>query len=70
MSTTPPDIGQQAALSGLAGPSTRQAGTPAAPVAVSPAKEAGHDTGVASSLVNVGQQVGGALGLAILCTVA
>jgi predicted MFS family arabinose efflux permease len=37
---------------------------------VSLIKVAEHDTGVASSLVNVGQQVGGAVGLAILGTVA
>jgi EmrB/QacA subfamily drug resistance transporter len=37
---------------------------------VSLIKVADHDTGVASSLVNVGQQVGGAVGLAILGTVA
>ena len=37
---------------------------------VSLTKVADNDTGVASSLVNVGQQVGGALGLAILGTVA
>ena len=34
------------------------------------AKVANHDTGVASSLLNTGQQVGGAIGLAILGTVA
>jgi hypothetical protein len=33
-------------------------------------KVADNDTGVASSLLNVGQQVGGALGLAVLGTVA
>jgi hypothetical protein len=33
-------------------------------------KVAENDTGVASSLLNVGQQVGGALGLAVLGTVA
>ena len=33
-------------------------------------KVADHDTGVASSMLNVGQQVGGAIGLAILGTVA
>jgi EmrB/QacA subfamily drug resistance transporter len=33
-------------------------------------KVADHDTGVASSLLNVGQQVGGSIGLAILGTVA
>jgi hypothetical protein len=37
---------------------------------VSLTKLADNDTGVASSLVNVGQQVGGALGLAVLGTVA
>ena len=37
---------------------------------VSLTKVANNDTGVASSLVNVGQQVGGALGLAVLGTVA
>jgi EmrB/QacA subfamily drug resistance transporter len=37
---------------------------------VSLTKVADHDTGVASSLVNVGQQVGGAVGLAVLGTVA
>ena len=37
---------------------------------VSLTKVADNDTGVASSLVNVGQQVGGAVGLAILGTVA
>jgi EmrB/QacA subfamily drug resistance transporter len=37
---------------------------------VSLTKVADHDTGVASSLVNVGQQVGGAIGLALLGTVA
>jgi predicted MFS family arabinose efflux permease len=37
---------------------------------VSLIKVANHDTGVASSLVNVGQQVGGAVGLAVLGTVA
>ena len=37
---------------------------------VSLIKVADHDTGVASSLVNVGQQVGGAVGLAVLGTVA
>jgi len=37
---------------------------------VSLTKVANNDTGVASSLLNVGQQVGGALGLAILGTVA
>jgi predicted MFS family arabinose efflux permease len=37
---------------------------------VSLTKVANTDTGVASSLLNVGQQVGGALGLAILGTVA
>jgi hypothetical protein len=34
------------------------------------AKVPNHDTGVASSLLNTGQQVGGAVGLAILGTVA
>jgi len=34
------------------------------------AKVANHDTGVASSLLNTGQQVGGSIGLAILGTVA
>jgi EmrB/QacA subfamily drug resistance transporter len=34
------------------------------------AKVADHDTGVASSLLNTGQQVGGAIGLAVLGTVA
>ena len=33
-------------------------------------KVANNDTGVASSLLNTGQQVGGALGLAVLGTVA
>ena len=37
---------------------------------VSLTKVAKNDTGVASSLVNVGQQVGGAIGLAVLGTVA
>ena len=37
---------------------------------VSLTKVANNDTGVASSLLNVGQQVGGALGLAVLGTVA
>jgi hypothetical protein len=37
---------------------------------VSLIKVANNDTGVASSLVNVGQQVGGAIGLAVLGTVA
>jgi EmrB/QacA subfamily drug resistance transporter len=37
---------------------------------VSLTKVADNDTGVASSLLNVGQQVGGALGLAVLGTVA
>ena len=37
---------------------------------VSLTKVADNDTGVASSLVNVGQQVGGAVGLAVLGTVA
>ena len=37
---------------------------------VSLTKVAENDTGVASSLLNVGQQVGGALGLAVLGTVA
>ena len=37
---------------------------------VSLTKVADNDTGVASSLVNVGQQVGGAVGLALLGTVA
>jgi len=37
---------------------------------VSLTKVAHNDTGVASSLVNVGQQVGGAVGLAVLGTVA
>jgi len=37
---------------------------------VSLTKVAGNDTGVASSMLNVGQQVGGAIGLAILGTVA
>ena len=37
---------------------------------VSLTKVANNDAGVASSLLNVGQQVGGALGLAILGTVA
>ncbi len=37
---------------------------------VSLAKVADHDAGVASSLLNTGQQVGGALGLAVLGTVA
>jgi EmrB/QacA subfamily drug resistance transporter len=37
---------------------------------VSLIKVANNDTGVASSLVNVGQQVGGAVGLAVLGTVA
>ena len=37
---------------------------------VSLTKVADSDTGVASSLVNVGQQVGGAVGLAVLGTVA
>jgi len=37
---------------------------------VSLTKVANNDTGVASSLVNVGQQVGGAVGLALLGTVA
>jgi hypothetical protein len=37
---------------------------------VSLTKVAHNDTGVASSLLNVGQQVGGALGLAVLGTVA
>ena len=37
---------------------------------VSLTRVANNDTGVASSLLNVGQQVGGALGLAVLGTVA
>jgi len=37
---------------------------------ISLTKVANNDTGVASSLLNVGQQVGGALGLAVLGTVA
>ena len=37
---------------------------------ISLTKVADNDTGVASSLLNVGQQVGGALGLAVLGTVA
>jgi hypothetical protein len=37
---------------------------------VSLTKVRNQDTGVASSLVNVGQQVGGSVGLAILGTVA
>lgn len=37
---------------------------------VSLTKVADHDTGVASSMLNVGQQVGGSIGLAILGTVA
>ena len=37
---------------------------------VSLTKVRNDDTGVASSLVNVGQQVGGAIGLALLGTVA
>ena len=37
---------------------------------VSLTKVANNDSGVASSLLNVGQQVGGALGLAVLGTVA
>src|SRR5580693_2719705 len=37
---------------------------------VSLTKVANNDTGVASSLVNVGQQVGGAVGLAVLGTIA
>jgi len=37
---------------------------------VSLTKVANNDAGVASSLLNVGQQVGGALGLAVLGTVA
>jgi predicted MFS family arabinose efflux permease len=37
---------------------------------VSLTKVGNHDMGVASSLLNVGQQVGGALGLAVLGTVA
>jgi hypothetical protein len=37
---------------------------------VSLAKVADNDAGVASSLLNVGQQVGGSIGLAILGTVA
>jgi len=37
---------------------------------VSLTKVADNDAGVASSLLNVGQQVGGALGLAVLGTVA
>jgi len=37
---------------------------------VSLSKVAGNDTGVASSMLNVGQQVGGSIGLAILGTVA
>jgi EmrB/QacA subfamily drug resistance transporter len=37
---------------------------------VSLTRVADHDTGVASSLLNVGQQVGGSIGLAILGTVA
>jgi len=37
---------------------------------VAPAKVANNDTGVASSLMNAGQQVGGSIGLALLGTVA
>jgi predicted MFS family arabinose efflux permease len=61
-------------LSGLLGPMLVTAaglGLIFAPLLlVSLTKVAEHDTGVASSLVNVGQQVGGAVGLAILGTVA
>jgi EmrB/QacA subfamily drug resistance transporter len=61
-------------VSGLLGPQLLTAlglGLLFAPLLlVSLTKVADHDTGVASSLVNVGQQVGGAVGLAVLGTVA
>ena len=61
-------------VSGLLGPTLVTAaglGLLFAPLLlVSLIKVADHDTGVASSLVNVGQQVGGAVGLAVLGTVA
>jgi EmrB/QacA subfamily drug resistance transporter len=61
-------------VSGLLGPQLLTAlglGLLFAPLLlVSLTKVADNDTGVASSLVNVGQQVGGAVGLAVLGTVA
>jgi hypothetical protein len=61
-------------VSGLLGPTLVTAaglGLIFAPLLlVSLIKVADKDTGVASSLVNVGQQIGGALGLAVLGTVA
>jgi EmrB/QacA subfamily drug resistance transporter len=61
-------------VSGLLGPTLVTAaglGLIFAPLLlVSLIKVADNDTGVASSLVNVGQQVGGAVGLAVLGTVA
>ncbi len=61
-------------VSGLLGPMLLTAtglGLTFAPLLlVSLTKVANNDTGVASSLVNVGQQVGGAVGLAVLGTVA
>jgi len=61
-------------VSGLLGPTLVTAaglGLIFAPLLlVSLIKVADKDTGVASSLVNVGQQVGGAVGLAVLGTVA
>ena len=61
-------------VGGLLGPMTLTAagmGLLFVPISlVSLTKVANHDAGVASSLLNVGQQVGGALGLAILGTVA
>jgi len=61
-------------VSGLLGPTMLTAaglGLIFAPLLlVSLTKVADNDTGVASSLVNVGQQVGGAVGLAVLGTVA
>jgi EmrB/QacA subfamily drug resistance transporter len=61
-------------VSGLLGPMLMTAtglGLLFAPLLlVSLTKVADNDTGVASSLVNVGQQVGGAVGLAVLGTVA
>jgi EmrB/QacA subfamily drug resistance transporter len=61
-------------VSGLLGPTLVTAaglGLIFAPLLlVSLFKVADNDTGVASSLVNVGQQVGGAVGLAVLGTVA
>ena len=61
-------------LSGLLGPQLLAAiglGLLFVPISLlSLTKVANNDTGVASSLLNVGQQVGGALGLAVLGTVA